>query len=77
MSTRQTRRQAAKASNSPPASDEDRQQVAMNGNGSAHHTPEDSDSGPEENIFLFWPNIIGMCLFQLPFGSNLSSRWTR
>lgn len=29
----------------------------MNGNGVAHS--QDKDEYPKENIFLFWPNIIG------------------
>lgn len=40
----------------------------MNGNGSAHHAPEVSGSKSTENIFLFWPNIIGM---QLPLAVPL------
>lgn len=29
----------------------------MNGNGSAHHA--EKENYPKENIFLFWPNLIG------------------
>jgi hypothetical protein len=35
----------------------------MNGNGSAHH-PE-KEEYPRENIFLFWPNIIGLLYLQI------------
>lgn len=56
---RQTRR-SVKAREAAASSDEDTSQVAMNGNGSAHHQPEASDDAPRENIFMFWPNIIGM-----------------
>lgn len=30
----------------------------VNGNGAAHQ-PAAAVEGPKENIFLFWPNIIG------------------
>lgn len=59
MSTRQTRKQAAASSNgiqSPkPAEEEDHS--LMNGNGSAHTGP--AKGVAKENIFLFWPNVIG------------------
>lgn len=62
MSSVRTRRQVAAGEETPskirPASSEP-QQIVMNGNGSAHHS--DAAAGDErENIFLFWPNIIGM-----------------
>jgi hypothetical protein len=62
MSTRQTRRSAAKAREAQAPSDDETSQVHLNGNGSAHRDPEPSDSAPTEteNIFLFWPNVIGM-----------------
>jgi hypothetical protein len=43
----------------------------MNGNGSAHH-PEKEDF-PKENIFLFWPNLIGWSYLQtlLEIRSNI------
>lgn len=60
---RQTRR-SAKAREAATSSDDETSQVAMNGNGSAHHEPEVSDDAPTtgENIFMFWPNIIGASL---------------
>jgi hypothetical protein len=61
MSTRQTRRQAAAAAAAP--ADEDEQKTLLNGNGAAHAATEDSSvKTPQENIFLFWPNIIGALL---------------
>ncbi|KID75831.1 CDP-alcohol phosphatidyltransferase, partial [Metarhizium brunneum ARSEF 3297] len=62
MSTRQTRRKSAKlreAAAAAASSDDDQKPIIMNGNGSAHHTPEATDIEEDENIFLFWPNIIG------------------
>ncbi|CAI4211561.1 unnamed protein product [Parascedosporium putredinis] len=68
MSTRQTRRQAAQAaqSGSPAPAVEIQDPIAikangaaMNGNGSAHAGPALSEHAEKENIFLFWPNIIG------------------
>lgn len=57
---RQTRRSAKAREAATSSSDEDNSQLAMNGNGSAHHDkPEASDDAPHENIFIFWPNIIG------------------
>jgi CDP-diacylglycerol--inositol 3-phosphatidyltransferase len=50
-----TRRQAAKASNASSSEAE----VKSNGNGIAHRA-DVSDDAPRENIFLFYPNIIGM-----------------
>lgn len=61
MPGRQTRRQSAKARDARSSSPED-SQVVMNGhsNGSAgRYAPEVSDDETTENIFLFWPNIIG------------------
>ncbi|KAK2002456.1 CDP-alcohol phosphatidyltransferase [Colletotrichum falcatum] len=64
MSVRQTRRQAAQAaagelSKGAVAADEPAGQVAMNGNSNEATVAEASEHGPKENIFLFWPNIIG------------------
>ncbi|KAL2759878.1 hypothetical protein ACRALDRAFT_1074013 [Sodiomyces alcalophilus JCM 7366] len=59
MSARQTRKQAAAATNSihsPKATDEDDNGL-MNGNGSAHKGLAREEA--KENIFLFWPNVIG------------------
>lgn len=62
MSSRQSRKRTPKSRDTPSPSDEDRRPLAMNGNGngSARHAPDASESAQEENIFLFWPNIIGM-----------------
>lgn len=65
---RQTRR-SVKAREAAASSDEDTSQVAMNGNGSAHHQPEASDDAPRENIFMFWPNIIGYSRIVLAIAS--------
>lgn len=59
MSSRKTRSQAAQARDAEPSSGDAPRDVVMNGNGSAHHGSEASDSALDENIFLFWPNIIG------------------
>ncbi|KAH7155023.1 CDP-alcohol phosphatidyltransferase-domain-containing protein [Dactylonectria estremocensis] len=59
MSQRQTRQQAAKARDTPVSSSDEELDTKVNGNGTAHQAPEDSDDAPRENIFLFWPNIIG------------------
>ncbi|KAI3320610.1 CDP-diacylglycerol-inositol 3-phosphatidyltransferase-like protein PIS [Xylariaceae sp. AK1471] len=59
MSERKTRRQAAlaAASDTPTKADASRD---MNGNGIAHaSTGSNTGTGPVENIFLFWPNLIG------------------
>jgi CDP-diacylglycerol--inositol 3-phosphatidyltransferase len=76
MPARQTRRSAAKAREAQTSSeDETTTQAILNGNGSAHKHPEDSDSEPSENIFLFWPNVIGMLRvpFPMPAGVSLFS----
>jgi CDP-diacylglycerol--inositol 3-phosphatidyltransferase len=58
MSSMRTRRQAAAVSTpSTPTPAPKDQQVAMNGNGSAHKSGK--EDFPQENIFLFWPNLIG------------------
>lgn len=59
MSSRKTRSQAAQGLDVEPSAGDAPRDVVMNGNGSAHHGSEASDSAPDENIFLFWPNIIG------------------
>jgi CDP-diacylglycerol--inositol 3-phosphatidyltransferase len=67
MSSVRTRRQAAAVSTpSTPMPAPRGQEVVMNGNGSAHH-PEREDH-PKENIFLFWPNLIGQLLSQTFYG---------
>lgn len=78
MSTRQTRRQAAQAAQSgsavPGVEIQDpiatkANGSAMNGNGSAHHGPAPSEEAEKENIFLFWPNIIGYSRIVLAIAS--------
>lgn len=71
MSTRSTRRRSARNRDAQsPSSDEEQSHVAngavtMNGNGSAHaaapvaSAASASDDEERENIFIFWPNIIG------------------
>lgn len=58
MSTRQTRRGVAKEHEAQVASDDENSKLALNGN-TFHNAPEAPDSEDYENIFLFWPNIIG------------------
>lgn len=61
MSGVRTRRQAAAIStpSTPtPAPREKPAQVVMNGNGAARGAVAERVF-PKENIFLFWPNIIG------------------
>ncbi|KAK1674323.1 CDP-alcohol phosphatidyltransferase [Colletotrichum godetiae] len=72
MSVRQTRRQAAQAAaaeSSKVTSDGPADQVAMNGNGNGAPVTEASEDGPKENIFLFWPNIIGYSRIVLAIAS--------
>lgn len=52
-----TRRQAAKVQGS--SSSDSEPEVKSNGNGVARGTADASDAAPRENIFLFYPNIIG------------------
>lgn len=65
MSTRSNRRRSARNRDAQTPSDDEHPQtnggsVTMNGNGSVHAPSIDSDSSEErENIFLFWPNLIG------------------
>lgn len=59
MSERRTRRQTAlaAANETPTKSDA---HSDMNGNSDSHvSTTSTKDAGPTENIFLFWPNLIG------------------
>lgn len=67
MSERKTRRQAAMEA-AAAAADADSTPTKSNAhgdmNGNSHaQTPItlDADDGPSENIFLFWPNLIGRC----------------
>ncbi|KAG0652732.1 Phosphatidylinositol synthase [Hyphodiscus hymeniophilus] len=63
MSGVRTRRQAAAVSTPAKAP---RAQAAMNGNGSAHKSAKKE---PKENIFLFYPNIIGYSRIVLALAS--------
>ncbi|KAF7550195.1 hypothetical protein G7Z17_g5886 [Cylindrodendrum hubeiense] len=62
MSASQSLKKAAKASNTHTLLGED-------GNDPNHHEPDELDSSPRENIFLFWPNIIGYCRIVLAIAS--------
>ncbi|KAI9903232.1 hypothetical protein N3K66_002584 [Trichothecium roseum] len=66
MSMRQTRSSAAATSDAPTPSPN--QVRPINGNGTAH-APEVPDSAAKENIFMFWPNIIGYARIVLAFAS--------
>ncbi|KYK55205.1 hypothetical protein DCS_07167 [Drechmeria coniospora] len=67
-STRQTRsRKSVKTRDTSPSSDEDTREVGKKGNGTVVTTLEESE--PTENIFLFWPNIIGYCRVVLAIAS--------
>lgn len=70
MSAPRTRRRAAQEK-LEQVSDDDHSPAVVDGNGSAHDAPEasDSDSDGDENIFLFWPNIIGYCRIVLAIAS--------
>jgi hypothetical protein len=63
MSTRQTRRQAAlAATNEAPTAGADGVNDSADGNGLVRgpiKDAEDTRDFPQENVFLFWPNIIG------------------
>ncbi|KAF4988477.1 hypothetical protein FGRMN_9728 [Fusarium graminum] len=61
-----TRRQAAKAQNS---SSDSEPEVRSNGNGAAHVVADASDNAPRENIFLFYPNLIGYARICLAIAS--------
>ncbi|KAJ4136110.1 phosphatidylinositol synthase 1 (CDP-alcohol phosphatidyltransferase1) [Fusarium equiseti] len=61
-----TRRQAAKAQGS---SSDSEPEVKSNGNGVARDTADASDAAPRENIFLFYPNIIGYARIVLAIAS--------
>ncbi|PHH87906.1 hypothetical protein CDD83_8248 [Cordyceps sp. RAO-2017] len=58
MSVRQTRSKSDKAPDAPVPTEDDN---TVNGNGSAYHALDGSGSSlaPRENIFVFWPNVIG------------------
>jgi hypothetical protein len=63
MSTRSqsTRRRSARVRDAQSASGDEAANGSpkMNGNGSSHANVELSEDEERENIFLFWPNIIG------------------
>ena len=68
MSERRTRRQAARDAASDDTT-KDTPDTDMNGHGVAKENGNDhkaKGSSPKENIFLFWPNVIGMVLPMLP-----------
>ncbi|KAH7409184.1 CDP-alcohol phosphatidyltransferase-domain-containing protein [Cadophora sp. MPI-SDFR-AT-0126] len=68
MSSVRTRRQAAAVSTpSTPTPAPRDEQVIMNGNGSAHASAKEEH--PRENVFLFWPNVIGYVRIVLAFAS--------
>ncbi|KAE8441641.1 hypothetical protein EG329_004608 [Mollisiaceae sp. DMI_Dod_QoI] len=67
MSGVRTRRQAAAISSPATPSPAPREQAVMNGNGKAHGSAK--DDYPRENIFVFWPNIIGYIRIVLAFAS--------
>jgi len=66
MSGVRTRRQAAAISQPSTPTPAPRQQVTMNGNGSAHKSAKKVE---KENIFLFYPNIIGYSRIVLALAS--------
>ncbi|KAH0525282.1 hypothetical protein TsFJ059_007671 [Trichoderma semiorbis] len=68
MSAPRTRRRAAQEK-LEHGSDDDRSTAVVDGNGSTRDAPEASDSDGDENIFLFWPNIIGYCRIVLAIAS--------
>ncbi|OLN92141.1 CDP-diacylglycerol-inositol 3-phosphatidyltransferase [Colletotrichum chlorophyti] len=69
MSARQTRRQAAQAGSPKVAIDNPTEQATMNGSGNGAAFAEAPEDGPKENIFLFWPNIIGYSRIVLAIAS--------
>ncbi|EPE32922.1 hypothetical protein GLAREA_05934 [Glarea lozoyensis ATCC 20868] len=68
MSSVRTRRQAAAISTPATPTPEPRDQIIMNGNGAASDG-EGKELHPQENIFLFWPNVIGYFRIVLAFAS--------
>ncbi|OAQ96656.1 hypothetical protein LLEC1_05480 [Akanthomyces lecanii] len=78
MSARSTRRRSARNHDAHSPSDDEPQlsqangAVTMNGNGSAHAdsvTVASQDDDERENIFLFWPNLIGYSRIVLAIAS--------
>ncbi|KAI1632322.1 CDP-diacylglycerol-inositol 3-phosphatidyltransferase-like protein PIS [Biscogniauxia mediterranea] len=72
MSERRTRRQAAlAAANETPTKSTSDVDTNSSGNGSAHSPIPalDAKASPSENVFLFWPNIIGYSRIVLAIAS--------
>ncbi|EJP65532.1 CDP-alcohol phosphatidyltransferase [Beauveria bassiana ARSEF 2860] len=77
MSSRSTRRRSARNRDAQSLSDDEQLKtngvVAMNGNGSAHAdlvaSSADDKNEERENIFLFWPNLIGYSRIVLAIAS--------
>ncbi|KAI1495599.1 CDP-diacylglycerol-inositol 3-phosphatidyltransferase-like protein PIS [Biscogniauxia marginata] len=72
MSERRTRRQAAlAAANETPTKSTSDTDASSNGNASARPAipASDANASPSENIFLFWPNIIGYSRIVLAIAS--------
>ncbi|TEY71219.1 hypothetical protein BOTCAL_0098g00080 [Botryotinia calthae] len=59
MSSVKTRRQTAAASTPSTPTPAAREQVIMNGNGNGSAHKSEEAVYVKENIFLFWPNVIG------------------
>jgi CDP-diacylglycerol--inositol 3-phosphatidyltransferase len=60
MAGAKNRRQGAAATSPGPKEQDKEMTQGANGNGSAHVTAKSAvDANDTENIFLFWPNIIG------------------
>ncbi|EQL01571.1 hypothetical protein G6O67_005953 [Ophiocordyceps sinensis] len=57
MPSRQSRKKSPKARD--PSLEEESHDASVHGNGSALAVTPDRAPAPRENIFLFWPNIIG------------------
>ncbi|KAI0192640.1 hypothetical protein EV127DRAFT_336626 [Xylaria flabelliformis] len=70
MSERKTRRQTAMAAaaNQMPTESDVHGDIDMNGGSSDTHTSTapKTTTGPAENIFLFWPNLIGRKRLTVP-----------
>lgn len=69
VSSVRTRRQAAAVSSPATPSPAPRGEVIMNGNGNGNGTTRKAPAAvadhPQENIFLFWPNLIGKSSLQI------------
>ncbi|KFA66619.1 hypothetical protein S40285_03085 [Stachybotrys chlorohalonatus IBT 40285] len=69
MASKATRRQAAREHAAQAPLNEKPTSMVANGNSVAHDAPEASEDDVKENIFLFWPNIIGYSRIVLAFAS--------